>query len=74
MLFEQAFDKFLDPSGKGYVTREQISSLTRDQLKALAVAIEPTEPSNSYEFEYSLFDAADIRFVFSCCFCFLVVN
>lgn len=61
--FQKAFDKVLDPLGKGYVTREQLSTLTRDQLKALAVALEPPEPSNTYEFEYSLFDAADIRYI-----------
>jgi Ca2+-binding EF-hand superfamily protein len=60
---QKAFDKVLDPLGKGYVTREQLSTLTRDQLKALAVAFEPPEPSNTYEFEYSLFDAADIRYI-----------
>ena len=38
-------------------------ALTRDQLKALALAIEPVEPSNSYEFEYSIFHEDDIRFV-----------
>ena len=35
------YREFLDPSGKGYVTREEIKALSQDTLKEIARRTEP---------------------------------
>lgn len=55
--------EFLDPDGNGYITQEYIQNLTIHQLKEVLLFIDPTDVSNTEEFEYSHIDAYDIEYV-----------
>uniref|UniRef100_H2ZJQ3 EF-hand domain-containing protein n=1 Tax=Ciona savignyi TaxID=51511 RepID=H2ZJQ3_CIOSA len=50
----------LDRNGDGKLTAEEVEIATWDQLRAYAKEIEPHEPSNSYELEYSLISYDDV--------------
>ncbi|XP_070570097.1 bifunctional peptidase and (3S)-lysyl hydroxylase Jmjd7-like [Ptychodera flava] len=52
-FMREQFIHLLDPDGRGYVTVEEINSLTIDQLKMLLLTFDPTDVSNTVEFEYS---------------------
>ena len=53
--------KYLDPDGKGFITQEQVRNFSLTQLKDVLLFIDPTDVSNTEEFEYSHIDADDIR-------------
>ncbi|KAL9958610.1 hypothetical protein ACROYT_G035650 [Oculina patagonica] len=59
--------EYLDPDGNGYVTQEYIQNLTIEQLKEVLLFIDPTDVSNTEEFEYSHIDAYDIENLLTHC-------
>ncbi|XP_020623160.1 uncharacterized protein LOC110060709 [Orbicella faveolata] len=59
--------EFLDSDGNGYITQEYIQNLTIDQLKDVLLFIDPTDVSNTEEFEYSHIDADDIENLLTHC-------
>ncbi|XP_065842446.1 uncharacterized protein [Oscarella lobularis] len=61
--FERLHEVFsiLDPDGDGYTTEAIVRALTRDQLKEMALVLEPAEPVNTYDYEYALLNADQIE-------------
>ncbi|XP_002734508.1 tRNA wybutosine-synthesizing protein 5-like [Saccoglossus kowalevskii] len=54
------FCDILDPNGRGYVTVGEVKELSIDMLKKLLLTFDPTDVSNTVEFEYSHIAANDI--------------
>ena len=54
---------YLDPDGKGFVTKEYVQNLSVDQMKEVLLFIDPTDVSNTEELEYSHIDAGYIEWV-----------
>ena len=52
---------YLDPDGKGFVTKEYVQNLSVDQMKEVLLFIDPTDVSNTEELEYSHIDAGYIE-------------
>ena len=52
---------YLDPDGKGYITKEYVQNMTIDQLKEVLLFIDPNDVSNTEELEYSHIYAEDIK-------------
>lgn len=52
---------YLDPDGKGYITKEYVQNMTIDQLKEVLLFIDPNDVSNTEELEYSHIHAEDIK-------------
>ena len=52
---------YLDPDGKGFITKEYVQNLSVDQMKEVLLFIDPTDVSNTEELEYSHIDAGYIE-------------
>ncbi|XP_070570099.1 uncharacterized protein [Ptychodera flava] len=66
----EQFKHLLDPEGRGYVTKEEVSSLTVDQLKELLLTFDHNDVSNSLEYEYGYISAEEITNLISGLFAF----
>lgn len=52
---------YLDPNGKGYITKEYVQNLTIDQMKQILLFVDPNDVSNTEELEYSHIDGGEIE-------------
>ena len=52
---------YLDPDGKGYITKEYVQSFTIDQMKEILLFVDPNDVSNTEELEYSHIYADEIE-------------
>lgn len=52
---------YLDPNGKGYITKEYVQNLTIDQVKQILLFVDPNDVSNTEELEYSHIDGGEIE-------------
>lgn len=46
---------------KGFVTKDDVRRLNRDEMRAIVLAIEGTDVSNTEEAEYGVVDPGEIR-------------
>ena len=54
--------EYLDPTGRGYITQEEVKSFSLEQLKELVLFVDPNDVSNTEDFEYSHINGDDIRY------------
>jgi len=57
----QMFDR-LGGNKKGFVTKDDVRRLNRDEMRAIVLAIEGTDVSNTEEAEYGVIDPGEIRY------------
>lgn len=55
------FDR-LGGNKKGFVTKDDVRRLNRDEMRAIVLAIEGTDVSNTEEAEYGVIDPGEIRY------------
>lgn len=67
-LLQQSLDEraqqlisHMDPEGTGFITKEQVESLTIDEMKKILLFFDPSDVSNSDEFEYSHIDVDEVE-------------
>lgn len=56
----QMFD-WLGGNDKGFISKEEVMNLSRDQMRALVLNFEGTDVSNTEEAEYGVIDVGDVR-------------
>ena len=54
------FDR-LGGNEKGFVTKDDVRRLNRDEMRAIVLSIEGTDVSNTEEAEYGVIEPGDIR-------------
>lgn len=55
------FDQ-LGGNEKGFVTKEDVKKLTRDEMRQIVLAFEGTDVSNTLEAEYGIIDPTQLRY------------
>lgn len=56
----QMFD-WLGGNKKGFITKQEVLKLTREQMRQTVLAFEGTDVSNTEEAEYGVIDVANVR-------------
>ena len=54
------FDR-LGGNEKGFVTKDDVRRLNKDEMRAIVLALEGTDVSNTEEAEYGVIEPGDIR-------------
>lgn len=55
--------EWLGGSEKGFITKDDVRNLSRDEMRALVLEFEGTDVSNTEEAEYGIIDVAQIRYI-----------
>lgn len=50
---------------KGFITKDEVRNLSRDEMRALVLEFEGTDVSNTLDAEYGVIDVSQIRYVYS---------
>ena len=56
----QMFD-WLSGNKKGFITKDDVSNFSRDEMRALVLEFEGTDVSNTEEAEYGVIDVSQVR-------------
>ena len=59
-LVLQMFD-WLNGNERGFITKDDVRNLSRDEMRALVLKIEGTDVSNTEEAEYGVIDVSQVR-------------
>ena len=54
---------WLGGNGKGFVTKDDVKKLIRDEMRQIVLAFEGTDVSNTLEAEYGIIDPSQVRYV-----------
>lgn len=54
---------WLGGNQKGFVTKDDVRKLTRDEMRQLVLSIEGTDVSNTLEAEYGIIDPSHVRYI-----------
>lgn len=55
--------EWLGGNEKGFITKDDVRNLSRDEMRALILEFEGTDVSNTEEAEYGIIDVAQIRYI-----------
>ena len=55
--------ELLGGNEKGFVTKDDVRRLSRDEMRAIVLAFEGTDVSNTLEAEYGIIDPPDFRYI-----------
>ena len=55
--------ELLGGNEKGFVTKDDVRRLSRDEMRAIVLAFEGTDVSNTLEAEYGIIDPPDLRYI-----------
>lgn len=54
---------WLGGNERGFVTKEDVKKLTRDEMRQIVLAFEGTDVSNTLEAEYGIVDPTQLRYI-----------
>ena len=54
---------WLSGNEKGFITKDDVRNLSRDEMRALVLNFEGTDVSNTEEAEYGVIDVSQVRYI-----------